>query len=209
MLGFALTGAECGGSFKCGCFSREGVVRWIFVLAALTGLVPWLQAQTGVAPPGSRIRIHVPASDGSYERGIEGTIVGMTGDTLTLRPRSGGPHRIIPAASTAQAFRYMGRRWHTARGAVIGGTVGLLVGGLVGAVAGKVCSDEDSVLCGQRRQVALKASLLVGAVGAATGVLIGTLTSDDVWIPTLLTPVGRPSLSFGAGGPGLRFSFTF
>ena len=182
-------------------------MRWILVLAALGGVIARLDGQGNIAPPGSRIRIHLPTDDGSFERGIEGTLVRVAGDTLTLQPLAGGPLRMFPEVSKAQVFQYMGRRTHSLRGAVIGGATGLIMGGLLGAVAG--CEAPAGPVCGQRREVGLEATLIMAAAGSATGFVIGTLASSGIWVPTLLAPPGGSGLGIGPHKLSLRFAVSF
>ena len=184
-------------------------MRPLLLLAALAASAADLSGQA--APPlvpGARVRIRTQGDTGELDRGMEGTVERLSGDTLILRPKTGGVPQVFLAGDTSQLFVYSGRHSHVARGAVIGGIAGLLAGGLVGAARGQVCEGNTS-LCFDRRVVAFKAGVILGAVGTVGGLIIGTLSSHEAWARSARFPSVRPALTVGSRGMGLGVAATF
>ena len=157
--------------------------------------------------PGSRIRVRSFDAAGFLDRGLEGRLERVSGDTLVLTPRAGGPARSILASSEMQLFVFAGKRSLLLRGAAIGGMSGALAGGFVGMVAGRVCTTDDPQ-CPIRHRITAKASLILGASGMAAGLLIGAIASREYWVRSRdYWP--SPSLSVGAEGVALGVALAF
>src|SRR5262249_6648075 len=105
---------------------------------------------------GSRIRIRTLTETGALDRGFEGNLDRLSGDTLVLHPRWGGSAQIFLADPGRQLFVFTGRHSAVIRGGAIGGSIGLLTGSLIAAFVGQVCDSPDG-LCSQRRPIAATA----------------------------------------------------
>lgn len=180
-----------------------------FLLLASLGSVAPLAGQ--VAPPlvqGARVRVRTLRDTGLLDRGVEGTVERLSGDTLILRPRSGGSPRVFLAGEESQLFVFAGHRSRILRGVVIGGIAGLVGGGLVAAASGEVCEGTSS-LCFDRKVVGFKAGLILGACGAVSGIVIGAFASHEAWTRSSRLPSLRPAVTLGNRGVGLGLAATF
>ena len=158
--------------------------------------------------PGSRVRVRNLTESGTLDRGFEGDLDRISGDTLVLHPRWGGTRQTFLANPSSQLFVFTGKHSAVLKGAAIGGTIGLLTGSFIAAAAGEVCESDD-VLCTQRRPIAVKAGVLFGLTGAATGLLIGVFASYEDWARSMKYWGVRPAVSIGARwiSGGLTVSF--
>jgi hypothetical protein len=184
-------------------------MRLLVLPILLGGMVPPLRAQAP-APlvQGVRIRVRTPQDSGVLDRGIEGTVQRLSGDTLVLRPKAGGASQTFLAGESAQLFVYDGHRSRLVRGAAIGGVLGLLTGGLVSAVRGESCYSE-STLCVERRVDSFRTEVILGASGIAGGLIIGLFASHEVWARSSRLPSVRPAISVSAHGMGVGLRATF
>jgi len=184
-------------------------LRAALLLASLGAVAPALSGQA-VPPlaPGGRVRVRTLGETGLLDRGMEGTVERLSGDTLILRPKAGGSVQVFVAGEETQLFVFAGHRSRVARGAIIGGVAGLVAGGLVGAASGEVCEGPSS-LCFDRQVVAWRAGLILGACGAVSGIIIGAFASHEAWARSARLPSVRPAVSVGARGMALGFSATF
>ena len=167
-------------------------------LAVFLGVPALLSAQT--EPPlarGTRVRVRTLTESGVLDRGFDGSVERISGDTLVVHPRWGASQTFL-AGPGNQLFVYTGRHSAALQGTVIGGTAGLLVAGLVSAFAGEVCTGTDA-LCTSRRPIAVKAGVLLGTTGAVTGLLIGIFASYEKWTPSRAYWGVHPAVSIGAG----------
>lgn len=181
---------------------RKGLV---VVLLSVPGL---LAAQT--EPPlarGARVRVKTLTEAGVLDRGFDGNLERISGDTLIVHPRWGSSQTFL-AAPENLLFVFTGRHSAALQGTVIGGTAGLIVGGLVGAFAGEVCTGSDA-LCTGRRPIAVKAGVLLGTTGAVTGLLIGIFASYEKWTLSRAYWGVHPAVSIGAGQLSCGFSLSF
>src|SRR5262245_39993677 len=122
----------------------------VIVLGAPTVLSAQLEP---LLAPGSRVRIRNLNESGVLDRGFEGDLDRISGDTLVLHPRWGGTRQTFLANPSSQLFVFTGKHSAVLKGAAIGGTIGLLTGSFVAAAAGEVCDSGDA-LCTQRRPIA-------------------------------------------------------
>jgi hypothetical protein len=180
-------------------------MRRILVLAALCGSATPLAGQADtLVTLGRRVRVRTMGESGELNRRIEGIVVRMSPDTLVLRLPGSEPLQAVATNQDTQYSMHTGRRSSLAKGAVIGATTGIVVGGAGFAIAGADCPVEQA-LCYHRRQTALAGGALIGALGAAVGLVIGAFTSHDVWTRaerrSALTVIRTPS------GIGLAIRF--
>jgi hypothetical protein len=171
--------------------------------------VPALLAAQGEPPlaRGTRVRVRTLTEAGVLDRGFDGNVERISGDTLVVHPRWGSSQTFL-AGPGNQLFVFTGRHSAALQGTVIGGTAGLLVGGLVAAFAGDVCTDADA-LCTSRRPIAVKAGVLLGTTGAVTGLLVGIFASYEKWAPSRAYWGVHPAVSIGAGQLSCGLSISF
>jgi len=151
---------------------------------------------------GTRVRVRSVSTRGHLDRGIEGTLERRTGDTLWVRPTKGGELAAYSASDRQQLFVYSGRASSAGKGAAYGAGIGALAGAAIGLAAGEDCSG-DEWLCFDRGTLALAGGVGLGLTGLIGGVIVGALSSHEVWrraIPSRVTPIalGAPNrVTFG------------
>ena len=172
-------------------------MRWLLVLAALGGPALPLMAQSrSFVSVGQAVRLRIAAGDGTFLPRFDGTIVGMAGDTLMLRPKRGGGSRLYTPSFESQLLVLTEKRSAVLRGGVIGALAGVLTAGLVATVGGPACNG-DGVLCFIRRNNSVRNAAILGGVGAVAGVLAGALNPQKTWTRAWL-PEGLPGSATGA-----------
>lgn len=150
---------------------------------------------------GARVRVRSVSTTGKLDRGIEGTLERRSGDTVWVRPTKGGELTAY-SPSARQLFVYSGRASSAGRGALLGGGFGALAGAAIGFAAGRDC-DGDEWLCFDRGTTALLGGAGLGLTGLVGGLIVGALSSHEVWrraIPSRITPIalGAPNgVTFG------------
>lgn len=154
---------------------------WILLLVASPGRVE-SQAPVELAP-GVRIRVHTAGPGGRIHQRAEGTLERIAGDTLVIRPRIGGALPVYVGYPETRLFLFAGRRSSLLRGLAIGSVIGLVAGGAASLVVGNSCVAQRG-LCLHRRQFALTGGPLIVLAGATTGLVVGSLSSRDEWIPS-------------------------
>ena len=168
-------------------------MRWLLVLAALGGPALPLIAQSGPAVAvGSKVRLRIPSGDGRFLPRFDGTVVGISGDSLTLKPKSGGGSRIYTPSYDHQLLVLTGQRSAVWRGGVIGALSGVLAAGFIATLA-KACNGTSS-LCYIRKNVNLRNALVLGGAGLVIGGTMGALHPQQTWT--------RAWMPRGAGVPG-------
>jgi hypothetical protein len=183
-------------------------MRWLLVLAALGGpALPLVAQSRSFVTVGSKVRLRIPAGDGTFLPRFDGTIERISGDTLTLRPKTGGGHRLYTPSNENQLLVLTAKRSAVARGATIGALTGILAAGFLVSLAPKECSG-NSVLCFSRRHVAVRNAALLGGVGIVAGAIIGAFSPLKTWTRAWMPEAG-PSPAVGAGGLGLGLSIAF
>lgn len=183
-------------------------MRWLFVLAALGGPALPLVAQPQPAVAvGSKVRLRIPAGNGRFLPRFDGTVVAVSGDTLTLRPKQGGGSRIYTPSNEDQLLVVTSQRSAVGRGAVIGTLTGVLAAGIVLTLQGPACTGSG-VLCFIRRDTSLRNAIVLGGAGAMIGGVIGALSPQKTWTRAWMPPV-EPVLSMGAAGLGMGVSVAF
>jgi hypothetical protein len=178
---------------------------WFAVLLGMPALLA-AQSEPSLAP-GTRVRVRTLTEAGVFDRGFDGSVERLSGDTLVVHPRWGSSQTFL-AGPGNQLFVFTGRHSAALQGTAIGGTAGLLVGGLVAAFAGDVCTGSDG-LCTSRRPIAVRAGVLLGATGAVTGLLIGIFASYEKWTPSRAYWGVHPAVSIGAGQLSCGLSLSF
>lgn len=158
---------------------------WVIGLAASLGRA---EAQAPpVLGPGARVRVQSTGPSGYLDQRTEGTIRRIAGDTLVVQGKIGGATPVYVGYPETRLFLFTGRRTSAFRGLAIGGALGIVTGGAVSLVVGKSCVVQRG-LCLHRRQFALTGGILIALTGATTGLVVGSLSGQDVW-----TPTGPPS----------------
>lgn len=130
--------------------------------------------------PGARVRVHTTGERGYLDQRAEGTIERMSGDTLFLAQKIGGSREVYVGHPETQLFVFTGRSSSAGKGAAVGGILGLVAVGVVGMIAGKGCVG-DRPLCTQRRPASLGLNAGLVVVGLGTGLVIGVVSSHDIW----------------------------
>jgi hypothetical protein len=146
------------------------------VLLALTPLVT-SGAQRAELREGARVRLIAP---GVVSRRVEGVILSVGRDTLSLAPTKGAPLPIAMAAITdAQVYRGKSVGAGAKKGALWGAGVGLVVAVGIAATSSGSCPDGgDSCKTGAGvASGAVYTGISVGLVGA----LIGAIRGSDRW----------------------------
>lgn len=136
-------------------------------------------AQAAPLRVGARVRAQ-PTGPGT--RWVQGQLVALTADSVTIRIRKGGD-TVSLATSTLARFQVShGRHAQTVKGAVIGLGLGAGAGLVVGlALKSDTCTDfcEIEVTTGD----VLAVTALGAGLGAGTGMLIGAVTHAERWQP--------------------------
>jgi hypothetical protein len=151
---------------------------------------------------GARVRVRSMSGSGKLDRGIEGRVERFGGDTLWVRPTEGGALTAYLPSKRQQLFVYSGRASSVGKGAAYGAGFGALAGAAIGLAAGDDCSG-DEWLCFDRGTLALAGGATLGVVGLVGGIVVGALSSHEVWRRATLsrvTPIalGSPhGLTFG------------
>jgi hypothetical protein len=155
-------------------------MRWALLLALFSSVPEWASAQAvPVVHEGSRVRLTM-VTRGTATRIFEGRVESIAGDTITMRSSRGSTQRYTPARDV-QLHVLSGHRSSILRGGSIGGLVGMLSGGVWGLVRQSECTGANKNLCINRKPLALKEGVILGAAGAITGIVLGALDRQEVW----------------------------
>ncbi len=186
-------------------------MRWILLLAALSGSAEWVAAQSApLVTMGSRVRLRLLSPSGSHTKTFDGTVEAVAGDTLTLRPRVGGKTQLYTPALDIQLFVLSGSRSSIVRGGAIGGAIGMLAGGVWGIVRQQECTGDARNICINRKPLAFKEGIVVTLSGTVLGLVFGALDRREVWTRAWMPTVATTPASSGDGrGLNLGFSFAF
>ena len=177
----------------------------ILVVAVLGGWATPLAGQADtLVTVGRRVRVRTMGEAGELNRRIEGIVVRMSPDTLVLQLPGSQPLEAVATNQDTQYSMHTGRKSSLGKGMVIGATTGIVVGGAGFAIAGADCPVEQA-LCYHRRQTALAGGALIGALGAAVGLVIGAFTSHDVWTRA----ERRTALAFIQNRTGIGLAISF
>jgi hypothetical protein len=170
----------------------------IFCIAS----APLLAQEPAELAVGTRVRVRSVTAPGKMNRGMEGRVERFGGDTLWVRPTKGGELTTYSPSDGQQLFVYSGRASSAGRGALLGAGAGALAGAAIGFAAGGDCGDEEW-LCFDRGTTALLGGAGLGLTGLVGGLIVGALSSHEVWRRATLsrvTPIalGSPhGLTFG------------
>jgi hypothetical protein len=181
-------------------------MRRVVLLWAGIGLAGPLAAQAGPRVEiGSRVRIRATGDPGLRPWLLEGTVERIAGDTLTLRPKAGGPPRVLAPDGETELYLLTRRPLPVGRGAAMGGVAGLIAGGIAGIAVGKECIGDDA-RCIHRRHLVWERALALTGAGVLVGAIIGA-TSRRTWARTTWSVTPSPSPEgIGLGlGISLRF----
>lgn len=171
--------------------------KWLLLMSLAGCTSPlWAQAEVDVRV-GTRLRIRPRFPAGSFGPWRQGTVIQLRGDTIFLQPARGGEPLVATETGT-QVSAFGGRRSSLGRGLGIGFAAGAVGGAVLGLAAGSDCGSGDWI-CFDRGQLAAAGAIFFGGVGALTGLIIGALSSHDVW-----KPVGQATWSSIAGAAAGR-----
>jgi len=157
---------------------------------------------------GQRVWIRPSTTSGTLEAGVKGTVEGMTGDSLRIRPTPGAPAVSVEVGPRTRLFLFTGRKSSTNRGAFIGGGIGVLVGAIIGYVAGDDCST-NATLCFGSDVAAGTGAMGGGLVGAVGGAILGALSSHDTWARIGWNGAVHPVVAPSPRGLGLGVLLAF
>jgi len=178
-----------------------GIVSLLLLAASPSGGV----AQAGrLVPVGARVRVQ---ATGPGARWVQGQLVALTSDSVTIRVHEHGDTVALATRSLARFQVSQGRSARTGKGALLGLGIGAGAGLLLGlALAAQHCPGFCEISVGPEDVLALTG--LGGGVGAGVGALIGAASHGERW-----QPVGPPHAA-GLRGPmvqgaavGLRIPF--
>lgn len=159
-------------------------------------------AQAAAAPPapGARIRVHT--------RYIYiGTLLSLDTSALVLRRDALRDTLRLPLATIGRLDVSTGKKSGAGRGAKLGLIVGAGVGAAVGLAAAEDCSSQDFVCFGP--EVIPAMAIVVGAMGAGLGALIGAASPIDRWEQVRVRPVGVGVAPLPRGHVGIGASIAF
>ena len=171
-------------------------------MIAIVIVVPSLTAQGAYPRIGAHVRLTAPALQ---MRGVTGTVVDMTADTLFIVRWHQAPRTAIPVDKLSRLEVSSGK--NRRRGMAWGGAIGLIVGGLMGVgIAGLTESESGPDGISSSEDVAI----IAGTTGLITlmGVGLGAVMAPDRWQDATLHPPGNRGTR--EGGPlrvGLRIAF--
>jgi hypothetical protein len=178
-----------------------GIVSLLFLAASPSGGA----AQAGRSlPVGARVRVQ-PTGPGA--RWVQGQLVALTSDSVTIRMHEHGDTVALATRSLAQFDVSHGRSARTGKGALLGLGIGAGAGLLVGlALAADHCTGFCEINVGPEDVLAL--TVLGGGLGMGVGALIGAASHGERW-----QPVGPPHAARRRGpivqgaAVGLRIPF--
>lgn len=183
-------------------------MRYPIVFVVLSSLSSGLAAQANPAADlERRIWVREMSSNGRYDRGVKGTLEGIAGDTLFIRPGTGSTFSVTPREGRQILF-YNGRRSSVGRGALIGTGVGVVTGAIIGFAGGEDCSGGEW-LCFDRGTLAAAGALVVGATGLVAGIIVGAFSSHEVWVPADGPARARPVVGVTESGVRVGMSIRF
>jgi len=184
-------------------------MRYPIVFVVLGSLSSGLAAQANpAADPERRVWVREMSSNGRYDRGVKGTLEGIAGDTLFIRPNTGAPLFSVAPREGRQIFFSNGRRSSAGRGALIGTGVGVVTGAIIGFAGGEDCSGGEW-LCFDRGTMAAAGALVVGATGLVAGIIVGAFSSHEVWVPADGPVRARPVVGVTESGVRVGMSIRF
>jgi hypothetical protein len=151
-------------------------------MVALLPLEGVFAQEPPVLEPGQRIRVRV--TDDHVKR-MDGIVAAIGPDTLVLhverfrvdargRRTTDSVRTAVPLAEVVSIARHVGRRSRPGRGALIGGLSACLLG--LGSSAAYYSSDEDGYA-----GYVFGGAVVVGAIGAGVGWIIGSAVTTDQW----------------------------
>lgn len=183
-------------------------MRNLLAIVALLVCVTSLQGQSQPLV-GQRVWVRSPKSSGALDKGVKGTVEGISGDSLQLRLESGSEVVSVELGEQDQLFVFTGRRRAPLRGALIGGGGGALVGLVLGLAAGEDCSKSHGWFCFDRGEMATAGALGLGAVGLVGGLVIGGLGHHDTWTRVAWLEGVRPVITPNPHGITVGLSLAF
>lgn len=182
--------------------------------ALLLGLILSSLAQPAFAQEplpsaiGQRVSVRTLNWRGRLDRGVQGTLIAVHGDTLLLEPMDGTPRRAVALANNSQVFVWAGRRTATGIGAGLGTILGVVAGIGLEIVAKPNCTGQW--MCFDAIRVPGLNGLAGGFAGLFAGLIIGSSIKVDKWDPIAPAAVSvRPILEPARGGWRLGASVTF
>ena len=181
----------------------SGSTATVSALIAIVISVPSLADAQAVYPTiGAHVRVTAPELQ---MRGVTGTVVDMTADTLFIVRWHQAPRTAIPVDKLSRLEVSGGK--NRRRGMVRGGAIGLVFGGLMGVgIAGLTENEGGPDGIGSAEDVAI----IAGTTGLITlmGVGYGAVMAPDRWQDAALHPPANRGM--GEAGPmrvGIRITF--
>jgi hypothetical protein len=157
-------------------------MKWIAAAALIAVLTPHtLAAQASALPsPGESVRVKGTATSGRF------TMRSLTGTTLMLRDENGADVSVEVGALESLA---VARPRSRGAAALRGSAIGLLAGAATGAVIGFLDGDDprNAFIQFSAGEKAALGGILLGAGGAAAGMLIGLAAPGQHWEDVPLT----------------------
>lgn len=150
---------------------------------------------------GQRIMVRSAVGPGVLDEGVQGTLEGVSGDSVQLRLSPGSPAKAVFVGPRSQLFLFAGRRSSAGKGALIGGLVGAGMGTLFG-----FASESDEGKFVSRGTAAAAGGILGGIVGLLSGLAFGAMSSHDTWTRIGWKSAARPVISPSSHGVGLGLS---
>ena len=178
-------------------------LRWIlaFAIASPAG------AQTAAAAAGQRVRVR----NSSTERPVVGTLV--SADSARIRVVDGRDTVDLAREWVRSVEVSTARHRHPLEGLGIGLAGGMTLGALLGAASYQPCEHKAAFDCflapESRGQSAMFGAVVLGALGAPIGLLIGSLNQWDKWAPASIATTAHIQLIPRREGLGAQLSLSF
>ncbi|MBX3146273.1 MAG: hypothetical protein KF785_05840 [Gemmatimonadales bacterium] len=152
------------------------------LLILLATPVAWIAAQS--VAPGQRVRLIYTHPTKADTLRTSGTLISWdTTVVLTrdIKPGAAADTVRVPAAAIALVDVSMGRKSRAGRGALYGALAGGAAGAMLGATAHEDCAAGGCYYTMPVGQAMAGGALVLGAVGALVGLIIGSLGEGDQW----------------------------
>ena len=181
-------------------------VRAVGVLILSLGLPASMAGQAADSPEiGARVRVRLPGHGAGW---LQGHLAMLSADSAAIALTETPDSVRFATASAERVEVSQGRHSHAGKGAVVGLGVGAATGLILGlAASAEPCEDLCMYEVGPGEIAG--ATVMLGAVGAGIGALIGSFSHGERWKRVDLHPSGPPRLTpvARAGGLGIALRF--